>query len=262
MLTQRLLRHPRLRFGEQIPVAPGSQAGVQSSLLDVQPQFVQPGGLDPARRPAVQISERRPPPQRQGLAEQVRGAFRRAERIDLPGPGDEAFKAEHIDLVTRQHQAIAPGCGLDRPGSEGAAETDHAGLNLLAPRRRRLLTPERIGEYGGVDDLAAPHRQRCQHHAVARRERPLVDQQRAQDRNPHHPQCPRRVHTRQPGAYRLHTGRHRQHTATRDRRPRHDEQPRGGGMRGHTTMTGLAVLAIALTACQGDDGATGTSIEA
>ena len=84
MLPQRLLGHAGSRLGQHAAVHPGSKCGVQPGLFGLEAQLLQPGRFDQARRPAVQLGQRRSTPQGQRLAQLMRGPVRRPERVELP----------------------------------------------------------------------------------------------------------------------------------------------------------------------------------
>jgi len=171
-------------------------------------------GFDPSRFPPVEVGERRPAPQRQRLTDQVRGAVRRTHRVQFAPSRVEVFEALGVDLIARDDQAIPARHGLDRTGSQGPSEPHHRRLDLLVPRRRWAVTPQRLGQRCRVDHVAMADGQGRQDHTVARRERSILpaDRQRPQDGDPHVPKSYDRVDTGQPRAYRAHTGPHRTHT--------------------------------------------------
>jgi hypothetical protein len=72
-LAQRLLRHQRRRRRD---IRGDAQLGGDELLLRAAAQLLQPGGLDPAVRPRLQIRQRRAPPQLERLAQHDRRAVR------------------------------------------------------------------------------------------------------------------------------------------------------------------------------------------
>ena len=72
MLPQRLLGHPCLGDRHHVAMLTRRQPGIEQALLGRQPQLVEPGRLDPPRRPAVQHVERGAAPQLQRPPERHR----------------------------------------------------------------------------------------------------------------------------------------------------------------------------------------------
>lgn len=81
--------------------------------------------------------------------------------------------------------------GDDRSRPEDLAQANHTTLHDLRPRRRRLLTPQRIGQRIGRYHLAPPYHERRQHDPFAPLEL-AVDLEGAEDSDsPHAPECSR-----------------------------------------------------------------------
>ena len=70
-------------------------------------------------------------------------------------------------MVDVHPQPVAVLGGLDDLAAEDLAQPRDAPLHDLRPRRRRGLTPDRLGQRLGADHRARPDRQRLEHHAVA-----------------------------------------------------------------------------------------------
>ncbi len=159
-LPQRSLLDQRHQLGQDLRVLTGAQGAVQAQLLGVQPQLGEAFRLDPPLMPVRDVRQRVPPPQPEGLLQQVPGAVGRTEDEQLAGPVQQSFEVAGVHVVATHCQPIALGEGLDRLVTQQPPQTHHAALEVLAPRRRRVVTPHRVGELVGAEHLAVRGGQR------------------------------------------------------------------------------------------------------
>ncbi len=145
-LPQGGLGHPRVGLGQHVAVAARPQRRIQQHLLGVQAQLFQPSRLDPPRMPALQLHQRSAPPQRQPLTDHMRRSLGLPQGEQLPAPLHQSLEALGVHLLDRQDQPVALGHRLDRLDAEHLAQPRHAPVDHLGPCRRRLLTPQGVGQ--------------------------------------------------------------------------------------------------------------------
>ena len=115
-------------------------------------------------RPAPRASPRYPSTRRPATARgppragTARGRAHRARAARRPASTSRSKRP--ASTSSRPGQPIAVGEGLDRLVTQQAPQTHHAALEVLAPRRRRVVTPHRVGELIGAEHLAVRGRQR------------------------------------------------------------------------------------------------------
>ena len=106
----------------------------------------------------------------------------------LLGPVDQALEAVGVELLSRQRQPVAQTAGLDGIGAEHLAQPHHATLDHLRPRgRRKLPSPQRIGQHVGADHLAPTNGQHPEHDPLSRCQSGViaVDRHRAENGDGH-----------------------------------------------------------------------------
>ena len=120
-------------------------------------QLVETPGLDPPGTPLLHVAESLPAPQRQRLAEHEGGPVRVVGAVEQrPRAFGGALEALGVDLVVSHRQPVAGRQGLDRPRAQHLAEPDHAPLDHLRPRGRRLVLPQHLRQLVGAEHLARP----------------------------------------------------------------------------------------------------------
>ena len=117
---QRRLGDGGLGACQHLGVPAGAQCGIQLTLLGREPQFRQPGGLDPGGFPAVQIDQRQAAPQIERFVQSVLGTLRLAQREQLATTFQQPLEPLDIDLVGSQRKSVAERCGLDRVDAQGS----------------------------------------------------------------------------------------------------------------------------------------------
>ena len=138
-----------------------------------EPGARQPDGLQPAGLPLLELGERATVPQAEGLLE------RPYRPLGGPSPAYSRPRAKRLELVEVEiqplgHQPVAARHGLDGLGAEHPAKAADAALHHLGPARRRLLTPQRVGQLVGCEEIARPDQQSGEHDAVTWPERTSV----------------------------------------------------------------------------------------
>ena len=131
-------------------------------------QLVETPALDPPGSPVLDVRERRPPPQRQRLADHIGSPFGVVGAVEQGACAfGGAFEALRVDLVVGQCQAVAGRQGLDRSRAQQLAEPDHAPLDHLGPRGRGLVRPQHLGQLIGAEDLARADGQGGENRSIA-----------------------------------------------------------------------------------------------
>src|SRR6185369_6686856 len=98
----RMIRDERLELADELGVPAERQVGVDPLLQRYQPQILQTPGLRTRERLVGELCERRPPPQRERLAEQAR----RTSRIGASRLGDEPLEAQQVDRLGIQLEQV------------------------------------------------------------------------------------------------------------------------------------------------------------
>ena len=135
-------------------VVPAVEPGLQQVLLGGQPQLTEADGFEPSRHPVLELAEGRTSPQRQRLGQQRDRALRGPGGEVPAGPLDQVLEVLPVDVELVGAHPVAAVDGLDRSGAQRLAQPADAALDHLRRRRRRLLTPQGLGERLGVDPLA------------------------------------------------------------------------------------------------------------
>jgi hypothetical protein len=122
--AQRRLRHLSLGGSQHLMMPTGAEGGVQAELLGLEPQLVEPDGLDPARFPSVEVDQRPSPPQRQRLTRSTRTENRPvtvdAQRSQHRNPAHGGSVARSLIPVNGTDTRLIP----DRQSSEPARRDD------------------------------------------------------------------------------------------------------------------------------------------
>ena len=84
LLTRRVLRHEVLQLGHDVAVPAGREVGLQPHLHRLQALLLEPRDLGGSERLGREVGERRSAPQRERLAQDVRGLRGFAVRQRLP----------------------------------------------------------------------------------------------------------------------------------------------------------------------------------
>ncbi len=184
-------------------MATQGQLGLHPILHRPQPQLLQAArlGLQPRRPGDIRIGMT--PPQRQGLAQQLR----RLGRLGLeerPGLGHHVLEAEGVHLVAGHIEPITARFG-DQPIPQHGAETGHVGLQGAARPGGRLLSPHLLHQRIGGNRATRVGEQQRQHGALLWTPQtdwfiPLEGRNRPQDQKPHTGTV-RRQATRVPGSF-------------------------------------------------------------
>ncbi len=95
-----------LRPRQDVAVVSRLQGGVDLGLFGLEPQLIEPPGLDPSRVPLLELEERAPLPECEGLPEQVGRPLGLLQREHLAPSRDEPLEALGVDLVGRDAEAV------------------------------------------------------------------------------------------------------------------------------------------------------------
>jgi hypothetical protein len=174
-------------------VLAGPQGAVQSELLGIQAQLEEAFCLDPPGVPVDDVAQGVAPPQAEGLVQRVAGPVGLPEGEQFAGPIHQSFEPAGVHLVATQTQAIAVGQGLDRIVPEQTAQPHDTSLEVLVPRRRRVVTPDGVREPVRAEHLATGRGECLQDRPVPAVDRGFraIDRQRPENPNAHEPECPR-----------------------------------------------------------------------
>jgi hypothetical protein len=136
-----------------------------------------------ARIPAVQPAQRPAPPQGQRIGQQQCRPLGVVRSHQLASAADRVLEALRVDLVQRYGEPVTGRQGLHRMVAEELTEPNHAPLDHLGPRRRHLLSSQRVGQRVGADHLSGVHGQSCEHDAITSSQNLLIPWSRL--RHPH-----------------------------------------------------------------------------
>ena len=166
---------------------PGTQGRLEPQLLRVEPQALEPLGLDPAGVPVPDVEERVPPPQRERLLDDVPRSVGLAAGQQVPGVRHHPVEPLGIHLATREVQAVPVAEGVDRLLAEVPPQPHDAALDELAPGRRLVLAPQRVRQSLDGDDVAPARGQGLEDDPVASGELEgvAIDGQWSQDLDAH-----------------------------------------------------------------------------
>ena len=143
------------------------QPGIEEAFLRRPSQLVEAGGLDAPGRPAVEDLERRAAPEVESPTEHDGCPIKFAGRHERHTAVDELLEATAVDLVIGQGQPIPGRRRLDRRRAECPTDAQHAALDNLRPRSRRLVAPQRIGQPVGTQHVTGVQRQGTQNDLVS-----------------------------------------------------------------------------------------------
>ncbi len=149
--------------------------------------------------PAVELEQRRAPPQRQRLAQHVGGPLGLAQRQQLAAALDQALEPLGVDLVDRDREPVSLRRRLDRrrrrapcaAGRRTPARPWSTTRAAARPTARRPGCSALTASPGRSASAASTTRSRGPSACV------ILDPDRAQDRDTHHGQCSPATDTRQ-----------------------------------------------------------------
>ena len=155
----------RLELPDRLDVLPERVLGVDARLQRRQAHLLQACDLALRERLVLQVGERRPPPQRQRLAQHPRRRRRRGRARLL----DERFEALQVQLPRLDVKHVTRCPGHDDVGAERAAEMRDVHLQRLAGGLRRSVAPQLVDEPLGRDHLVAVQEEKRQQRPLLRR---------------------------------------------------------------------------------------------
>ena len=166
---------------------PARSAASSLSSWRVEPQALEPLGLDPAGVPVPDVEERVAPPQRERLLDDVPRSVGLAAGQQVPGVRHHPVEPLGIHLATREVQPVPVAEGVDRLLAEVPSQPHDAALDELAPGRRLVLAPQRIRQSLDGDDVAPARGQGLEDDPVASGELEgvAIDGQWSQDLDAH-----------------------------------------------------------------------------
>ena len=183
------------------------EAGIEQLLLGAAAHLLETGRFADSRRPVGQFTERGAAPQAERASERRRCPVRLAGGRQHPATTDEFLEAVHIELVRFEGQPVAGRGRLDRGRAERLADESDGCLDLLRPRRRWTLTPDRVRELVRPHHMTPLQRQRAQDRSLTGAERSVgVDDHRSEKCHAHDCHCPGRSTPGQRHPYQTNTG--------------------------------------------------------
>ena len=105
-LAVRVLRDQRLELADQLGVAAEREVGLDPLLERRQPQILQPPGLDSGKRLLAELRQRRPPPERERLA-QTADARAGSPAASASRPRKQSLEPPQVELVGLDLEHVA-----------------------------------------------------------------------------------------------------------------------------------------------------------
>jgi hypothetical protein len=145
-------------------VASELEIGVDPLLQRGEPQLLEARDLGLSERLEREVCERRPAPERQGLAQ----AIRRDLGFGLPGLAQQRVEPIEIDLVSVELESVAR-CPCDEHlGAERLAQPGHVSVKCRRRGLGRVLAPQIVDQLVGGDDLVRVEEQNRKQRALLR----------------------------------------------------------------------------------------------
>ena len=148
------------------------EVGLDALLEGDQPQLLQ--ARDLSREILMgEIGQRRPAPERQGLAELFGGD----RGFGSTGVADELLEAGQVELVRADLEHVARRAGDQGVRAERPAQPPDLDLHDLRGGRRRTFVPETVDQRLGGDDFVRPQQKQREQRALLRtaeRHRPVL----------------------------------------------------------------------------------------
>ena len=154
-LAKRVPGDEDLELADQIAGLPAREVEVDPRLEGHEAKLFEPGDLALRKRLVAEVDERGAAPQRERLAEQLRGCLRVPLGALLPRPAEQGLEAVAIELPGLDLKEIA-GRARDEArasGAEGAPKPRDVALQRCPRGLRRILAPELVDQAVGGDDL-------------------------------------------------------------------------------------------------------------
>ena len=172
-LPVRLLRDQRLELADQVRVAAECEVGLDPLLQCGKALPVEPPGFQPGKRLSSKLGQRRPPPELESLAQELRGVV----QVRSPRLRNQRLEAQEIELVRFDRNQIAGRPGQQDPLRQQLAQARDVHLQRRHGRLGRLIAPELVDQTLARDDPICAQQQERQHRPLLRapqRERPIT----------------------------------------------------------------------------------------
>ena len=157
------------QVGDELRVPARGERGLHPDLDRRQPLLLEP--LDVALREPLEgeVGERRSTPQRERLAQDGRRVVRAVVAQRAAAVVDQPLEPLGVELARLDVEAVAGGRGRhDVPVAERLAQARDMDLDRPHRARRRLVTPQRLGELLRAHRLVGPQQQHGQDSALLR----------------------------------------------------------------------------------------------
>ena len=175
-LAERMGRGERLQLRDELPVPAAGQQRLGPRLQRGQALLLQTAGLRAGGGHRVEVGQRRPAPQAQGLIEVARrrgGIARGQRRVAF---GGELLEPQRVQFAGRYPQQVAGRPGHQPAGLAGRAERlaqlRQADLQAVGGPIGRLAGPQLLDQPVGGDDLVGVRQQHGQDRPGARARQP------------------------------------------------------------------------------------------
>jgi hypothetical protein len=213
-LIERFLFEQRCSSRHRIIDPPSGKACFDPQLVEHSAAGLQTPNRAHGMSPMRKIAERLPPPQ---LSRTVEMTFRpRRLRGDLPfGEIHEVLEPSHVDILRWHIEAITSGSEDDRADAQDPPKPRHRTLDHFAPRRRRMVPPQRVAQALGGHRVGSIQDERSQHDSIASgKVASALHDHRAQDSDAHTRVSHRRPNVALSSLAPVLGGRPRRHSAT------------------------------------------------
>ena len=148
-----MLRHQCLQLCDQLVVAPEREVGLDPQLDRRQPDLLQTSDRRLGEALVGEVGERGAPPQRQRLAQPLRGVGRQAAGAQTPRLVHQPFELVEIEIVGLDPDQVARRPRGQHVLRKRLAKSRYMHVKRLVGALRRVLAPELVDQPVGGDDV-------------------------------------------------------------------------------------------------------------
>ena len=161
-----MLAHERVELADQLVLAPEREIGVDPNLQPRQTRLLQAGDLGLSERLVGEVSQRRPAPQPQRVAQEAGGGRGISPGQRLTALDGQTLELVGIELTRRQLELIATMPGVDHAITQSPAQMKDITLERLGGSRGRSLAPQLVDQPLAGYHLTAVQEQDRKHRAL------------------------------------------------------------------------------------------------
>ena len=165
-LAQGMLTHESVELADQLVLATEREIGVDPNLQRRQTRLLQPGDLSLSERLVGEVSQRRPPPQPQRIAQEAGGGRGISPGQRLAALDGQTLELVGIELTRRQLELIATAPGVHHAITQRPAQMKDITLERLGGSRGRSLAPQLVDQPLAGYHLTAVQEQDRKHRAL------------------------------------------------------------------------------------------------